>query len=211
MFPAGPLGAVLDGKAGSEQVDLRWPRTSLVLSLLCCLLSPMTCFHDWSVQNPSPVLFTFYLHFHFLLFFPPEIIILMCWMCLFIFHLYFFRATPTAYGSSQARDQIRAAGTAYTTAIATQDPNHICDLHHSSQQGQIPNPLSRARNWTHILMNTSQIRFSTAPQREFPECVFLKMCFCKMCCCCCCVHIFWIFIHVMACPFMILGDSSFGI
>jgi len=33
---------------------------------------------------------------------------------------------------------------------------------HSSQQHQIPNPLSKARNQTHILMDTSQIPFRCA-------------------------------------------------
>ena len=51
---------------------------------------------------------------------------------LFIFYL--FRAIPAAYGSAQSRGQIRAAATACTTATATQDPRHICDLYHSSQQ-----------------------------------------------------------------------------
>ena len=45
----------------------------------------------------------------------------------------------------------------YTTAM--QDPNRICDLHHSSQQCQIPDPLSEARDGTSILMDTSRIRF----------------------------------------------------
>ena len=31
---------------------------------------------------------------------------------------------------------------AYTTAEATQDPSHLCDLHHSSRQRQMLNPLS---------------------------------------------------------------------
>ena len=44
---------------------------------------------------------------------------------------------------------------AYTTATATPDPSHVWDLHHSSQQHQILNPLSRARDQTHILMDTS--------------------------------------------------------
>ena len=35
---------------------------------------------------------------------------------------------------------------AYTTATATQDPNCMCDLHHSSLQHQILNPLSKARD-----------------------------------------------------------------
>ena len=46
---------------------------------------------------------------------------------------------------------------AYATATATWDPRHICDLHHSSWQCQILNPLSEARDWTCILVDTSQI------------------------------------------------------
>ena len=47
---------------------------------------------------------------------------------------------------------------AYTIAIATLDPSHVCDLHHSSKH-QILNPLSKARDRTCVLMNASQIRF----------------------------------------------------
>ena len=42
---------------------------------------------------------------------------------------------------------------AYATATATQDPSHICNLYHSSQQHQILNPLSEARYRTHILVD----------------------------------------------------------
>ena len=35
---------------------------------------------------------------------------------------------------------------AYTTATETLDLSHACDLHHSSQQHCILNPLSKARN-----------------------------------------------------------------
>ena len=35
---------------------------------------------------------------------------------------------------------------AYTTATATPDPNHVYDLHHSSWQYQILNPLKKARD-----------------------------------------------------------------
>ena len=45
---------------------------------------------------------------------------------------------------------------AYTTATTTQDLSHIWDLHYSSQQHCILNPLSRARDQTHILMDPSQ-------------------------------------------------------
>ena len=40
---------------------------------------------------------------------------------------------------------------AYTTATATLDMSHICDLHRSLLQGSIPNPLSKARARTCIL------------------------------------------------------------
>ena len=47
---------------------------------------------------------------------------------------------------------------AYAIATATPDPSCICNLHHSSQQPQILNPLSKARDQTYILINTSQVR-----------------------------------------------------
>ena len=43
----------------------------------------------------------------------------------------------------------------YTTTIATWDLSHACNLHHSSRQLQILNPLSKARDRTHILIDTS--------------------------------------------------------
>ena len=42
-------------------------------------------------------------------------------------------------------------------AMAAQDLSCICDLHHSSRQCQILNPLSEARDRTCILMDTSQV------------------------------------------------------
>ena len=48
---------------------------------------------------------------------------------------------------------------AHATAIATQEPNHVCDLHHGSRQHQILNPLSKARNRTCNLMEASRIHF----------------------------------------------------
>ena len=48
---------------------------------------------------------------------------------------------------------------AFTTATAMQDLSCVCDLHHSSQQSQILNPLNEARDRTCVLMDTSQIHF----------------------------------------------------
>ena len=61
-----------------------------------------------------------------------------------------FRAAPSAYESSQARDRIRATDGS---------------LHHSSQQHQITDPLSKARDQTCILMGPSQICFLYATTR----------------------------------------------
>ena len=65
----------------------------------------------------------------------------------FFFFFVFFRAIPVAYGSSQA----------YTRATEMQDLNRTCDLHHSSQQLQILNPLSEAGDQTRILMDASWV------------------------------------------------------
>ena len=56
--------------------------------------------------------------------------------------------------------QIGAVAMAYTTATTIPDPSCICHLHHSSLPSQIPDPLSKARDRIHILMDTSWIHFS---------------------------------------------------
>ena len=48
---------------------------------------------------------------------------------------------------------------AYTTATATRDLSHVCDLHHSSRQHQILNPLSEARDGTGVLMDPGRVRY----------------------------------------------------
>ena len=85
--------------------------------------------------------------------------------CFVLFLL--FRATPTGCRGSQAR-MPELQMPAYTTATAMQDLSCFCDLHLSSQQHQILNPLSKARDGTCILWDASQIR-STEPRQELQE------------------------------------------
>ena len=46
---------------------------------------------------------------------------------------------------------------AYATATAIQNSNRICDLNHISWQSWILNAVSKARDWTYSLMETSQV------------------------------------------------------
>ena len=48
---------------------------------------------------------------------------------------------------------------AYATATATWDPSYICDLHHSSGQRRILNPLSKAKDQSRVLMDTSGVPY----------------------------------------------------
>ena len=50
----------------------------------------------------------------------------------------------------------------YATAIALQDLSRIRDLHHSSWQHRMLNPLSGARDGTHIFVATSRVCFLCA-------------------------------------------------
>ena len=48
---------------------------------------------------------------------------------------------------------------AYTTAIAAWDLSLVCDLHASSGQRWMLNPLREARDRTHVLMDASRVRY----------------------------------------------------
>ena len=75
----------------------------------------------------------------------------------------FFRAAPVAYKNSQGMGRIGAAILlAYAIATAMQDLSLVCELHHSSWQCRILDPMSEARDQTCILMDTSRIHFHCA-------------------------------------------------
>ena len=80
------------------------------------------------------------------------------WVLNFIYFLFFcyFRATTMAYGGSQARGPVGAIAAGLCTATATPDPSRTCHLRHSSRQCWIPNPLSKARGGTCVLMDPSR-------------------------------------------------------
>ena len=61
--------------------------------------------------------------------------------------------------SSQARGRIGVvtAGLCHSHVTATLDLSCICDLRHSSRQCPILKPLSKARDGTCVLMDTSRI------------------------------------------------------
>ena len=111
---------------------------------------------------------------------------------LFIFFLFVFcpfRAAPMAYGSSQARGWIGAAAASLhhshsntrlkprlspaTQLTAPPDLSCICDLHHSSQQHQIFNPQTEARDQTHILMDTSWVHYHWATMFPYSQYLFI--------------------------------------
>ena len=77
----------------------------------------------------------------------------------FFFSLFFllFRTSPAAYSSSQARGWISAAAASLHHSHSNGWFVVHRDLHCNSGQHQIFNPLSKARDRTHSLMDTSQV------------------------------------------------------
>ena len=86
------------------------------------------------------------------------------WKARFLNFLFscFFRAAPKPYEIPRLGVELGLELQAYTTAIAMRDQSHVCNLYHSSQQHRIPDPLSKARDRTHMLMDTGWIHFRCA-------------------------------------------------
>ena len=66
---------------------------------------------------------------------------------------FLFRTTLAAYGSSQARGQIRAAAEVYSSATASPDPSHVFDLTYATARGN-------ARSLTHWVRPEIEPTFS---------------------------------------------------
>ena len=71
---------------------------------------------------------------------------------------FLFRAIPVAYGSFWLGVKWELQFLAYTTVMP--DPSHVCDLYYSSWQSRIHNVLSKARDWTQVIRDTSQVQLS---------------------------------------------------
>ena len=115
----------------------------------------------------------------------------------FYFFIFFiFRAAAIAYGSSLPDQGLNQRCSCQPRATATRDLSHICEQHHSSQQHQILNLLSKARDQICTLMdisrvlnllnhsgNSQQIIFEcTLYVRQFEEQIFgVSIFFCNIC------------------------------
>ena len=75
------------------------------------------------------------------------------------------------YGSSQVEAELQLL--ASTTAKATPDPSHICNLRHRSRQHRIPNSLGEARDGTCILMDAWWIINPLSHPGNSPDNIFL--------------------------------------
>ena len=75
---------------------------------------------------------------------------------MFSFLNFFFFLWPHQWHKEVPRLEvkIRAAAASLHHSYSHTDPSHVCDLHHSSQQHWVFNPLSEARDRTHILVDT---------------------------------------------------------
>jgi len=115
----------------------------------CQLIAPSYGVFPWGL--PKPILIS--------VSFPPP---------------FFLMAAFVVYGSSpQTRGQIWAAAEAYVAATAAQDLSRICNLHCSLWQLRILNPLPKARDGTHILMDTICVGFLTCWPLFFSVFLFL--------------------------------------
>ena len=81
---------------------------------------------------------------------------------IFFFFFFFLRLSVQHMEVPKLEVKSELQLTGYTTATAVGDPSHVCDLYHNVWQRWVLNPLSKARSWTHILMDTTRVCFCWA-------------------------------------------------
>lgn len=74
-----------------------------------------------------------------------------------LIHYILFRVNLWHMEVPSLGDELELQLPAYTTATATPDPSHTCNLSHSLWQCQILNTLSEARDRTCLLMDTTLV------------------------------------------------------
>ena len=90
---------------------------------------------------------------------------------LFLFFL-LFRVKPWHMEVPRQGVESELQPLAFTTAIPTHDLSCVCDLHHSSWQRQILNPLSEARDRTRNLVVPSRIRQPLSHEGNSSACFY---------------------------------------
>ena len=95
--------------------------------------------------------------------------------------VYFSRATPQHMEVPRLGVQLELQLPVYTTATATQDLICVCDLHQSPRQCWVLNPLSGARDQTHIFMDTGCVHYC-CPTTRTPFKIFFKITVDLQCC-----------------------------
>ena len=121
------------------------------------IISP---WHNWKFIFLIPLPIS---HTHHLLPLANRTVICFKFGLGFLFSFCLFRVTLLAYRSSQARGRIRAPAAVHSHSSS--GSSHVCNLHHSSRQCRILNPLSEAKKLTQVLMDASQL-ITTEPQQE---------------------------------------------
>ena len=82
-------------------------------------------------------------------------------VCMYVC-IYLFRPTPTAYGSSQARCPIRASAVSLRHSHSNARSEPYLRPTPQLTQHWIFKPLSKARDWTHVLLDTNWICYCWA-------------------------------------------------
>ena len=101
---------------------------------------------------------------------------LALFFCLFFFLSlslsFFFFLGPHPQHMEVPRPGVKLERQLPATATAVQDPDQVCNLYHSSWQCRTHNPLSKARDWTRVLLDTSQLCYRWAMKGTPKTCPF---------------------------------------